>query len=39
MRRGENIEILVQKSNDMSVVSKNFYTTAKKTNSRCCTLI
>jgi len=35
--RGEKIDDLVARSNDLSIESKAFYKTAKKTN-RCCTL-
>ncbi|KAJ1797526.1 palmitoyltransferase [Coemansia sp. RSA 2399] len=33
--RGEKLETLVEKSNDLSVQSKTFYKTAKKTNACC----
>jgi len=38
LERGEKIDNLVAKSNDLSVASKTFYTEAKKTNS-CCTIM
>ena len=37
LKREENLESLVIKSNDLSQTSKNFYIHAKKTN-RCCNL-
>lgn len=36
LARGEKIDNLVQKSEDLSGASKSFYKTAKKTNSSCC---
>ncbi len=38
MRRGENIEQLLDKSTDMSKVSTEFYKKAKKANKSCCTI-
>eukprot|EP00161_Ancyromonas_sigmoides_P020515 TRINITY_DN5965_c0_g2_i3.p3 TRINITY_DN5965_c0_g2~~TRINITY_DN5965_c0_g2_i3.p3 ORF type:complete len:145 (-),score=64.76 TRINITY_DN5965_c0_g2_i3:15-449(-) len=38
LERGEKLDTLVDKCNDMSLQSKTFYKTAKKTNSRCCVL-
>lgn len=38
LARGEKIDHLVQKSDDLSGASKSFYKTAKKTNSSCCVL-
>ena len=37
LKREENLESLMEKSNDLSAVSVNFYKQAKKTNS-CCNL-
>ena len=37
LKREENLESLMQKSNDLSATSVNFYKQAKKTNS-CCNL-
>ena len=39
LNRGEKLDDLVNRSNDLSNSSKAFYTTAKKTNSWCCTLM
>lgn len=35
MRRGENLEDLVAKTDDLSTMSKGFHKAAKKTNKRC----
>lgn len=34
--RGESIESLMSKSQDISATSLNYYKSAKKANSRCC---
>ena len=39
LERGEKIDALVAKSNDLGAASKTFYTQAKKTNSSCCALM
>ena len=36
LKRGEAMEDLMQKSNDLNQVSVDFYRKAKKTNSKCC---
>ncbi|CAL8106473.1 unnamed protein product [Calicophoron daubneyi] len=38
LSRGEKLDDLVQRSEDLSLQSRRFYTTAKKTN-KCCTLL
>ena len=35
LRRGEKLDALVEKSNDLSIASQMFYKTAKKTNACC----
>jgi synaptobrevin family protein YKT6 len=39
LERGEKIDALVAKSNDLGAASKTFYTQAKKTNSSCCSVM
>lgn len=39
LERGEKIDNLVQKSDDLGMASKSFYTQAKKTNSGCCSVM
>lgn len=39
LERGEKIDNLVQKSDDLGAASKTFYTQAKKTNSGCCSIM
>lgn len=39
MKRGEDLDKLMVKSNDLSKMSVDYYQTAKKANSRCCALI
>lgn len=39
LERGEKIDALVQKSDDLGAASKTFYTQAKKTNSGCCSVM
>lgn len=39
LERGEKIDNLVAKSNDLGAASKTFYTTAKKANSSCCVVM
>jgi synaptobrevin family protein YKT6 len=39
LERGEKIDALVAKSNDLGAASKTFYTQAKKTNSSCCAVM
>jgi len=38
LERGEKIDNLVQRSEDLGMASKTFYKQAKKTNSSCCTI-
>ena len=38
IERGESLESLMEKSNDLSKMSVQFYKKAKKKNSQCCTL-
>jgi synaptobrevin homolog YKT6 len=39
LERGEKIDNLVAKSDDLGMASKTFYTQAKKTNSGCCAVM
>jgi len=39
LERGEKIDSLVEKSNDLGAASKTFYSQAKKTNSSCCVVM
>lgn len=38
LKRGEDLENLMEKSKDVSKMSFDFYKTAKKANKRCCSL-
>lgn len=39
LRRGEDLDKLVEKSSSLNEQSKMFYSTARKTNSSCCTIM
>lgn len=39
LRRGEDLDKLVEKSSSLNEQSKMFYSTARKTNSSCCTVM
>lgn len=38
LKRGEDLDKLMEKSNDVSKLSYDFYKNAKKANKRCCSL-
>ncbi len=38
LKRGEDLDKLMEKSKDVSNLSLDFYKNAKKTNKRCCSL-
>lgn len=38
MKRGEDLDKLMEKSKDVSSLSHDFYKQAKKANTRCCSL-
>lgn len=38
LKRGEQLDVLMARSKDLSTVSVDFYKKAKKQNQRCCTL-
>jgi synaptobrevin family protein YKT6 len=38
LKRGEDLNKLMEKSQDVSKLSVDFYKTAKKTNKKCCSL-
>lgn len=38
LKRDEDLNKLMEKSQDVSKMSLDFYNTAKKTNKRCCSL-
>ncbi len=38
LKRGENLDKLMEKSKDVSKLSMDFYKQAKKANTRCCSL-
>lgn len=38
LKRGENLDKLMEKSKDVSKLSLDFYKQSKKANSRCCSL-
>ncbi len=38
LKRGEDLDKLMENSKDLNKMSYDFYVTAKKTNKRCCSL-
>ena len=38
LKRGENLDVLMERSKDLNAVSVDFYKKAKKQNSKCCSM-